>query len=400
MNDIVEVFGKEKINIRARNLLSSSLLAEKLKFVEDLEYRLYVHSSNWGESLQNYFTIILTAHGSNIDFFEKSIKSVLSQSTKNIELILVDHGCEQSLKKVIYDYFLHNCKIKLISLNENLNDKWTYTNTRVFNILNSAICCAEGDYVYCLSYDDYLSENYAELMINLFLDNKNCFVASPSIKSVNELSEVNVSRSEYYRNNNVRDKYITGIDLAVSIINNGNLMSAPGGLFAYKVDVVLESGGFDCMNDLTQIFKFAVLGDVGTNLNAVLFWRHHNNQTNKKLTKKGFLAYPIAKEMLLHLKDFYLKHNISSQFQTEFFQYYKNEIKKDTISSLKASISCGLTSAFHVLINILAFCPKVYILYWLRAFLWRIPLILYMSLPEKIHIYYRSLKNSLIKKFI
>ena len=89
MNDIVEVFGKEKINIRARNLLSSSLLAEKLKFVEDLEYRLYVHSSNWGESLQNYFTIILTAHGSNIDFFEKSIKSVLSQSTKNIELIFL-----------------------------------------------------------------------------------------------------------------------------------------------------------------------------------------------------------------------------------------------------------------------------------------------------------------------
>jgi len=118
--NIVEVLGKEKINFRSRKLIGHSLLAERIAIVEGFEYKLYVHSSRWGSPQKNCITIIITAHGNNVKYFKESIESVLRQTCKSFELILVDHGCEFELRDLINDYFLTDDKIKLIVFKENL----------------------------------------------------------------------------------------------------------------------------------------------------------------------------------------------------------------------------------------------------------------------------------------
>lgn len=402
MSKIIEIFGDSKISPRARNLIGRSLVPERIKLVENLNYRLQVHESRWGNDLLNTITFIVTPYGNcNVRYLKESIESVLNQTCEDYELIIVSHGCELVQRQIIWEYFESNNKIKLITLDQNIyNPKIpNLFGDRVFNAISAALFCSEGNYVYFLSYDDFLSSNYVELMLPIFINNPNCVVASPSVASVNHISELNVDRSKILFESNLRPTYIKGIELATSVINGGNLFMAPGGYFCCKTDIVLANEGFDCMFDLSQIFKFAILGDVGTNTEAVLYWRHHDNQTNKQNKKNGVLLYAVTLEWIAHIKNFYYKKNIPSNYQNIFFEYIYKDLKRHSLSNIQDAIRTGNQGAVGVLRSIYSEAPKIYIFYFLLSLLKNLHFLVYATLPVKIKNVYRTIKAStLIKK--
>jgi len=355
----------------------------------------------WGSPLHKTITIIITANGNcNVKYIKDSVESVLRQTTQNFELIIVDHGCELVQRETIWQYFIANSKIKLVSIDQNIHDPriTSLFGDRVFNAINAGLFCSEGDYAYFLSYDDYLSDNYVESMLPLFLNNSNCVVASPAVASVNHLSELNEDTSKMYFDHNIRPTYLSGIELATSVMNGGKLFMAPGGYFCCKTDIVLANGGFDCIFDLSQIFKFAVLGDVGTNTEAVLYWRHHEKQTNKMNKKSGALLYSLTTQWIIHIRDFYHKNNLPKNYQDAFYKYIYKDLKLQSLSNIQDSIRTGIKGSANVLGSILSEAPIIYIFYFILLLIKNLPYSVYASMPEEVKKKYRDLKILLFQR--
>ena len=80
-------------------------------------------------------------------FLDDSIKSVLNQSFKNFELIIIDDGSIDNSKKILKKYIFHK-KIRII------NQK----NKGLVKCCNTAIRASNGKFVLRLDADDYLKK--------------------------------------------------------------------------------------------------------------------------------------------------------------------------------------------------------------------------------------------------
>ena len=96
-------------------------------------------------------------------YLEKAIKSVLKQSFKKIELIIVDDGSSDNSREIIEKY-----KKKKIS-------KIIYNKKSIGLIKSSniAIKAARGDYVIRLDADDYLDPNALSVLYSSITKDKN-----------------------------------------------------------------------------------------------------------------------------------------------------------------------------------------------------------------------------------
>ena len=320
------------------------MIKKRIESVNKISYKLFTHNISIFDKSKPIFTIILTIHNANIDFIKESLQSVFEQSYFNTEVIIINNGAEGEIENLIWDYFTNNTKSKLI---ETTKHEWDPSQddlgNPIVNLWNAGLFCSQGDYVNPLSYDDKFSIDYAERMVNLFLLNSNCNTASPLVCSINENSEVNVEGSEYLRLRNIRDKYTNGVELAKSFMREGNMIMFPGTLLASKSQLVLDLGGFDNIYDLSQLFRFGIHGDSGFDPEAKLFWRHHNNQTNKYYKKLGVVSVKAFKFFLKNYEIETLHKSIGGdEFANEFKMWYRSYSADQSIGMARCSLSYGL----------------------------------------------------------
>lgn len=96
------------------------------------------------------------------EYVEKCIDSLIKQTYKNIEIILVDDGSKDKSYEICKKYSELDSRIKLIHKeNGGLSDA-----------RNVGIDNATGEYITFLDSDDWLNYNYCEVMVNEILDTK------------------------------------------------------------------------------------------------------------------------------------------------------------------------------------------------------------------------------------
>ncbi|HYG03203.1 MAG TPA: glycosyltransferase [Chryseosolibacter sp.] len=100
------------------------------------------------------------------DFVEEAIDSVLNQSYKNIELIVVDDASTDDSKKVINEIVQKNPTIRFLSLDTNLG------NCKAFN---KGLSLTKGDYVIDLAADDVLEQGRIQKGIDAFASHDKIF---------------------------------------------------------------------------------------------------------------------------------------------------------------------------------------------------------------------------------
>ena len=218
---------------------------------------------------------------------------------------------------------LKDDRVKILRIFENKIDNY-------FKLINAAIFFSIGEYFYFIAQDDRVSNNYVEKMMQLFLSNNNCNTAAPLPISINKNGDENTLTSDIFRTRNIRNQFTNGVDLANSFMNNENKIIMPGGIFAHRTINVLEHGGIDSENDVSQIFKFAIYGESGFDSSAILYWRHHDLQTNKLLTKQGFLKY---KHQINYFHDLSkaIKINFGSKIAEDILSYGKNYARRNLV---------------------------------------------------------------------
>lgn len=91
-------------------------------------------------------------------FLNKSIESVINQSYKNIELILVNDGSTDNSETICNKYALADKRIKVISQN----------NSGPAAARNTGIRHASGDFVFFLDADDFIDRNAMGILIEKY----------------------------------------------------------------------------------------------------------------------------------------------------------------------------------------------------------------------------------------
>ena len=112
----------------------------------------------------------------------------------------------------------------------------TYDNRRFiaskyFYLWNAGLFCSEGDFIHAQSDDDLLSENFAECIVKLFNNNKNCIAAGGAIRSIDGQG------NDTHRNYRLPEtEYISGIDMMIGYIENNAIYNSPGGFLTFNTD--------------------------------------------------------------------------------------------------------------------------------------------------------------------
>ena len=120
-------------------------------------------------------------------FIEKCIESVIDQTLKEIEIIVINDGSKDNSLKVIKNYE-KNKKVKILNIENSGSSK-----TR-----NLGIYSAKGEYVLCIDADDYLED---KLVLEKLYNKCKC-------------DKLDILVFDFYRENNGKKEYAVNIDVS------------------------------------------------------------------------------------------------------------------------------------------------------------------------------------------
>lgn len=125
----------------------------------------------------------------NVDkFLPKCIESIINQSHKNLEIILVDDGSPDSSGKIADEYAMKDNRITVIHKE----------NSGVSAARNSGIDVATGEYICFADGDDYLMNDYVEYLLNLSVNNNADISLTTKMFSNYQLKQVKKDNVEIY----------------------------------------------------------------------------------------------------------------------------------------------------------------------------------------------------------
>jgi len=190
-------------------------------------------------------------------FLKLAIHSVLTQTYKNFELIIIDDGSSDNSRKIIQEYE-NNPKVIVI-----------FQKQKGLNISNNvAIRLAKGEYIIRLDADDWLDKNALKILTKYLDDNKDRVLVFPDYFEV-DADGVVINRIKRHNFDKVTllDRPAHG---ACTLIRK-----------KYLKEVGMYDENFSCQDGYDIWLRLTYKYKVG-NINKPLFFyrRHENNLTN------------------------------------------------------------------------------------------------------------------------
>lgn len=149
------------------------------------------------------------------NYLKKCIDSIISQTYKNIEILLIDDGSPDDCGAICDEYAKKDKRIKVIhKKNGGLSDARNY-----------GIEASRGDYIMFIDSDDYISKNMCKILLKNALEN-NADIVTCNFKEIylNNIEKVN-KQSQRERINVVSNieaiyKYFIKNDLDMNVVWN------------------------------------------------------------------------------------------------------------------------------------------------------------------------------------
>jgi glycosyltransferase involved in cell wall biosynthesis len=129
--------------------------------------------------MNNLVSIIISVYnGDSAIFLKESITSIINQSYKNIEIILIDDGVSDSDLKLTLD--------NLINQHKNLIHYFPQdVNKGLASCMNQAISLSKGDFLARIDADDIMHESRIEIQLEFLQKNHNIDIVGSWIKEFN-----------------------------------------------------------------------------------------------------------------------------------------------------------------------------------------------------------------------
>ena len=119
-------------------------------------------------------------------YLHKCIDSIINQTYKNIEIILVDDGSPDNSGKICDEYAKNDSRIKVLHKQ----------NEGVSAARNDGIIIASGEYITFIDSDDFISVDYCEKLLNTMIEN-NAQIIISKMYSFRENEEIKVEEKEF-----------------------------------------------------------------------------------------------------------------------------------------------------------------------------------------------------------
>ena len=158
---------------------------------------------------------------------DRCVQSLLNQTYKNIEIILVDDGSPDNCPKICDDYAGTDSRVKVIH----------QENSGLSEARNAGLKFATGEYVLYVDSDDYIELDACEKLIEGFIDDEVDFVAGNFVKHEN-------GRITIYRHSNIEScKKISAREFAILSIKK-NEWYAPACINLYRKKFLVSNNLF------------------------------------------------------------------------------------------------------------------------------------------------------------
>lgn len=211
-----------------------------------------------------------------------TLENLLNQSYKKIEIIVIDNASNNKTKE--YLQTLKNNKIfkfLVYQINQyNIDDP-----QKMIRICcNDALKISSGELIFYLSDDDWIEKNFFSKIIKHFIDNHKCTSAIGRVVN-------------YYNDNKMikyplknQPKYLKGNVICLDRALGLNIydQSNPGHSYVLKADVLKYYGGFFAPLEDHQFFGIVAFGETAFDENALMYWRRHEGQLNKILSRNCY----------------------------------------------------------------------------------------------------------------
>lgn len=108
-------------------------------------------------------------------YLDECIKSVVNQTYKDLEIILVDDGSPDNCPRICDEWALKDDRIKVVHKK----------NGGLSSARNAGLAVANGDYIGFVDSDDFINATmYEDLMRIMLSDSRNIIVSSPIIRNI------------------------------------------------------------------------------------------------------------------------------------------------------------------------------------------------------------------------
>ena len=268
-------------------------------------------------------------------YIEKCLKSIMNQTYKNIEIIVVNDCSKDKSLEIINKLKKKDDRIVIINNEENKGLSYSR---------NVAMKTATGDYFGFIDSDDYIPEDYYEKMINLMIKEKTN-VCVCDIKLV-------------YENDNTERLIPCGGKDKIDAINNGLAASCCNKLFHRKVieDISFSEGKVN--EDIAVVIPILAKENKISYENSVYYnyVQRNNSIQNSNITDKRFDIFygvELTIDRIKKCKDYKLYRDaiVFQQLITLVFYVLANE--KNIFKRCKWFRKSGkLLRPFNILDNI------------------------------------------------
>lgn len=306
---------------------------------------------------QDLISIIVPVYNVQ-EYLKNCINSILNQSYKNIEIILVDDGSTDESSSICDLYVTKDNRIKVIHKeNGGLSDA-----------RNMGIKSARGKYITFVDSDDYLDENYVKVLYILITEN-NSDIACSRMKKTDSLNDKIINKNE-------KINIYNSIDAIKEILYQRNIdNSAPSKLFKKDLfENILFPVGY-AFEDLDTMYKLFLQANkiVSTTNNYYLYYQRQGSilhtvkdktindlltiidNMNKNLISYGELKAPLMARTLN--ANFYIYNRSTNKDIKENSKKYiienRKNVLKDSNISKKTKYGIIISLVSFKLVNLL-----------------------------------------------
>ena len=282
-----------------------------------------------------------------------SIKSVLSQSEKNFELIIVENGSTDNSLEIVKEYEKIDNRIKVIELKNNVGP----AEGRNIGVKNT-----KSNLIFMLDSDD--------LMLPDALYHQKKFINSnPEAAVIGCLAEYINTKGEVFGKSS--SSFYTKSDLEILIKNNKNIGIIFSGVF-FKKDIFNKMGGFDKKHpyaeDLNLWHKFVENNyTILVQKKILVQYRIHENSTiNKEFVNTQHYADWLKKSRIIKQEnckeqtfDEYLNNFNNKNIFLKIYKLRDIHAKKNLRELLLNKFSRNYAGIFKNLIFLLLLSPNL-----------------------------------------
>jgi glycosyltransferase involved in cell wall biosynthesis len=241
------------------------------------------------------------------EYIEDTLKSIINQTYKNIEIIISDNNSTDDTYKIIQKYQNIDPRIRCFKNEINLG---------LFGNCNKLISLSRGEYIAIYHADDIYNSKIVEKEFD-FLESNHDFLGVFSLdEKINDKGEVlrNIKPPIAGKNKIIEVKLNLFINLILT--NGGSCFCCPTSMI--RRSIYDKMGGYNdnfiYIGDQDMWARILLKGPMAILNEKLINYRIHKKQLSSKYLDdaRHDMAIPLK-----HIKDFIQKHNLNDEFNDQ-----------------------------------------------------------------------------------